>query len=246
MLNIADNLDHIHHRIQRITKIVGRISDDIVLLAVSKGQPAQAIRNAYELGQRHFGENYLQEALEKQQQLSDLTDICWHFIGPVQSNKTRKVAERFDWVHTVDRIKLAQRLSALRPESQAPINICLQVNINKEKSKSGLLAENVEDLAQSVLELPRVKLRGLMTIPQNNQTETGQHESFAAIAQLLTKLRNSSPQLATLDTLSMGMSADLEIAITEGATIIRVGTGIFGPRQTPQKIPEDNTDQLDS
>ncbi|MBL4566455.1 MAG: YggS family pyridoxal phosphate-dependent enzyme [Porticoccus sp.] len=233
MLNIADNLDHIHHRIQRITKIVGRISDDITLLAVSKGQPAQAIRNAYELGQRHFGENYLQEALEKQQQLSDLTDICWHFIGPVQSNKTRKVAERFDWVHTVDRIKLAQRLSALRPESQAPINICLQVNINKEKSKSGLLAEDVEDLAQSVLELPRVKLRGLMTIPQNNQTEIGQHESFTAVAQLLTKLRNSSPQLATLDTLSMGMSADLEIAITEGATIIRVGTGIFGPRQTP-------------
>jgi PLP dependent protein len=242
MLNIADNLDHIHHRIQRITKIVGRISDDITLLAVSKGQPAQAIRNAYELGQRHFGENYLQEALEKQQQLSDLTNICWHFIGPVQSNKTRKVAERFDWVHTVDRIKLAQRLSSLRPEDQAPINICLQVNINKEKSKSGLLAENVEGLAQSILELPQVKLRGLMAIPKNTQTETGQHESFATVAQLLSKLRNSSPQLATLDTLSMGMSADLEAAITEGATIIRVGTGIFGPRQTLQKILKDNTD----
>lgn len=231
MLNIADNLDHINHRIQRTARKSGRNPDDITLLAVSKGQPAQAIRSAYILGQRHFGENYLQEALEKQQHLSDLADICWHFIGPIQSNKTRKIAERFDWVHTVDRIKLAQRLSSLRSEDQAPLNICLQVNISKEKSKSGLLAENVEDLALRMTALPRINLRGLMAIPQNNPSETGQHKSFAAVAQLLSQLRNSSPQLATLDTLSMGMSADLETAITEGATIIRVGTAIFGPRQ---------------
>jgi pyridoxal phosphate enzyme (YggS family) len=237
MPNIADNLNHIHHRIQHITKNVGRNPDDITLLAVSKGQPTQAIRNAYELGQRHFGENYLQEALDKQQQLSDLTDICWHFIGPVQSNKTRKVAESFDWVHTVDRIKIATRLSTLRQNHQKPLNICLQVNINEEESKSGLLAEEVEDMASSIMALPRLRLRGLMAIPKGSSLVTEQQKSFASVAQLLSKIRNSSPQLATLDTLSMGMSADLEVAIAEGATIIRIGTAIFGPRQFPQKTP---------
>ena len=235
MPNIADNLNHIHHRIQHITKNVGRNPNDITILAVSKGQPAQAIRNAYELGHRHFGENYLQEALDKQQQLSDLTDICWHFIGPVQSNKTRKVAESFDWVHTVDRIKIAERLNTLRQSHQKPLNICLQVNINEEESKSGLLAREVENMAFSIMALPHLNLRGLMAIPQSSLSEAELHKSFAAITQLLSKLRNSSPQLATLDTLSMGMSADLEVAIAEGATMIRIGTAIFGPRQFPQK-----------
>jgi len=231
MPNIADNLKHIHHQIQRITKNVNRNPDEITLLAVSKGQPAEAIQNAYEQGQRHFGENYIQEALEKQQQLSDLTNIIWHFIGPIQSNKTRKVAENFDWVHSVDRIKVAERLNRLRNSHPHPLNICLQVNINTEESKSGLLVNEVEEVAHAVARLPNLKLRGLMAIPKNNQSDIEQHSSFAAVAQLLSNLRNSSPQLATLDTLSMGMSADLEAAIEEGATIVRIGTAIFGPRQ---------------
>lgn len=230
MPNITDNLKHIHHQIQQITKNVNRNPDDITLLAVSKGQPAEAIQNAYQQGQRHFGENYLQEALEKQQQLSELTNITWHFIGPIQSNKTRKVAENFDWVHSVDRIKVAERLNKLRNGHPIPLNVCLQVNINSEESKSGLLVNEIEAVAHIVAKLPNLKLRGLMAIPKNNQSDREQHASFKAVAHLLSNLRNSSPQLATLDTLSMGMSADLEAAIAEGATIIRIGTAIFGPR----------------
>jgi len=230
MPNIADNLKHIHHQIQQITKNVNRNPDEITLLAVSKGQPAEAIQKAYEQGQRHFGENYLQEALEKQQQLSDLTNITWHFIGPLQSNKTRKVAENFDWVHSVDRIKVAERLNRLRNGHSTPLNVCLQVNINNEESKSGLLVNEVGEVAHAVAKLPNLKLRGLMAIPKKNQSDSEQRASFKAVAQLLSKLKNGSPQLATLDTLSMGMSADLEAAIAEGATIVRVGTAIFGPR----------------
>jgi len=230
MPNIADNLKHIHHQIQQITKNVNRNPDEITLLAVSKGQPAEAIQKAYEQGQRHFGENYLQEALEKQQQLSDLTNITWHFIGPLQSNKTRKVAENFDWVHSVDRIKVAERLNRLRNSHPTPLNVCLQVNINNEESKSGLLVNEVGEVAHTVAKLPNLKLRGLMAIPKKNQSDSEQRASFKAVAQLLSKLKNGSPQLATLDTLSMGMSADLEAAIAEGATIVRVGTAIFGPR----------------
>jgi pyridoxal phosphate enzyme (YggS family) len=230
MPNIADNLKHIHHQIQQITKNVNRNPDEITLLAVSKGQPAEAIQKAYEQGQRHFGENYLQEALEKQQQLSDLTNITWHFIGPLQSNKTRKVAENFDWVHSVDRIKVAERLNRLRNGHPTPLNVCLQVNINNEESKSGLLVNEVGEVAHAVAKLPNLKLRGLMAIPKKNQSDSEQRASFKAVAQLLSKLKIGSPQLATLDTLSMGMSADLEAAIAEGATIVRVGTAIFGPR----------------
>lgn len=235
MLNIADNLNQIRQRISQTSKSVGRNPQDITLLAVSKGQSVQAIRNAYDAGQRHFGENYLQEALDKKQQLSDLTDICWHFIGPIQSNKTRKVAENFDWVHSVDRYRVAERLSTQRPDTKAPLNLCLQVNINHESSKAGLPADDIEALALEVQQLPKVNLCGLMAIPQNNQTNTERRNAFAAMAELLTKLKNASPQLVTLDTLSMGMSADLEAAITEGATIIRIGTAIFGPRQYPDK-----------
>lgn len=231
MPNIADNLNHIHQRIHQITKNVGRDPNDILLLAVSKGQSTTAIRQAYDAGQRHFGENYLQEALEKQQQLSELSDIIWHFIGPVQSNKTRKVAESFDWVHTVDRYKVAERLSTQRQHDKSPLNVCLQVNVSGEKSKSGLPMDDVDALAQAVKKLPNLALRGLMTIPKSHQTVEAQHRSFAAVSDLFTKLRNNSPELATFDTLSMGMSADLDIAIAEGATIIRVGTAIFGPRQ---------------
>jgi len=237
MHNIADNLKHIHRQIQQITKNVNRNSDEITLLAVSKGQPAEAIQNAYQQGQRHFGENYLQEALEKQQQLSGLTHITWHFIGPIQSNKTRKVAENFDWVHSVDRIKVAERLNKLRNAHadtlNTPLNVCLQVNIDAEESKSGLLVNEVEDVAHAVAKLPNLTLRGLMAIPKKSQSDSEQRASFKAVAQLLSKLKNGSPQLATLDTLSMGMSADLGSAIAEGATIVRVGTAIFGPRINP-------------
>ena len=232
MPNITDNLNQLHQRIQQTTKNVAQNPNDITLLAVSKGQTADAIQSAYELGQRHFGENYLQEALEKQQQLSELPDICWHFIGPIQSNKTRKVAKNFDWVHTVDRIKVAEGLNTARSGHLPPLNVCLQVNIDEEESKSGVSTSEVEELAHTVAKLPNLTLRGLMAIPQKDQSEEKQRASFASVAQLLSELKNSSPQLATLDTLSMGMSADLEAAIAEGATIIRVGTAIFGPRRS--------------
>jgi pyridoxal phosphate enzyme (YggS family) len=233
MNNIADNLNKIHQRFHQITKNVVRNHNVIILLAVSKGQSSQAIRQSYDAGQRHFGENYLQEALEKQQQLSDLADITWHFIGPVQSNKTRKVAESFDWVHSVDRYRVAERLSTQRQSDKPPLNLCLQVNINEEESKSGLRMDEVGTLAQTVMKLPHLTLRGLMAIPKAHQTIEEQHQSFAAVSALLTKLRNNSPELATLDTLSMGMSADLDIAIAEGSTVVRIGTAIFGPRQYP-------------
>lgn len=235
MPNIIDNLSLVYQKIDQFAKKVGRNSCDITLLAVSKGQPANAIRQAYALGLRDFGENYLQEALDKQRQLADLTDIRWHFIGPLQSNKTRKVAEQFDWVHSIDRIKVAKRLSTYRPEKSTPLNICLQVNIDDEESKSGIPIHQVEHLAQAMIELPNLKLRGLMAIPKNRHAVLKQQTPFATLAKLLSNIQSSSPQLSTLDTLSMGMSGDLEAAITEGATIIRIGTAIFGPRQTPRQ-----------
>ena len=231
MPNITDNLNQLYQRIQQITKNVNQSPNNITLLAVSKGQTADAIQSAYKLGQRHFGENYLQEALEKQEQLSELSDICWHFIGPIQSNKTRNIAKNFDWVHTVDRIKVAERLNTARSGHLSPLNVCLQVNIDDEESKSGVSTSEAEELAHAVTKLPNLRLRGLMAIPQKDQTEEKQRASFASVARLLSELKNNSPQLATLDTLSMGMSADLEAAIAEGATIIRVGTAIFGPRR---------------
>jgi len=231
MPNITDNLAHIHQQIANSAKNIGRNQRDITLLAVSKGQPASAIRQAYELGQRHFGENYLQEALEKQQQLADLDGIQWHFIGPVQSNKTRKVAENFDWVHSVDRLKIAERLNANRPNESSPLNICLQVNLDHEESKSGVSRNDVKDLALAITKLPKLTLRGLMAIPQGRHSASEQQKPFATLRQLLSELQHCSPQPATLDTLSMGMSGDMEAAIIEGSTMLRVGTAIFGPRQ---------------
>ncbi len=234
MPNIIDNLCRVHQQIDNAANKTGRHPRDITLLAVSKGQSSTAIREAYRQGQRHFGENYLQEALDKQQQLADLTDIHWHFIGPIQSNKTRKVAESFDWVHSIDRMKIAERLSAYRPDNNAPLNICLQVNIDSEESKSGLHAHQVENLAQAIIKLPNLKLRGLMAIPESRQAISEQKKSFAGLAKLLANLQSSSPQLSTLDTLSMGMSGDIEAAIIEGSTLVRVGSAIFGPRQHPR------------
>tara|TARA_B110000285_G_scaffold229367_1_gene293983 strand:+ start:221 stop:922 length:702 start_codon:yes stop_codon:yes gene_type:complete len=232
MINIPINLNNINCRIQQALATTGRCTKDIILVAASKGQSSEAIRIAYTLGQKHFGENYLQEALKKQQELSDLSDICWHFIGPLQSNKARKIAENFDWVHTIDKIKTAEKLSTSRPNSQPPLNVCIQVNISEEESKSGLSVEECSRVSTAVAALPRLNLRGLMTIPQNNVTEAEQRKIFKAMSKLLLKVRDSSLQLTTLDTLSMGMSSDLELALQEGATIIRVGSAIFGPRQS--------------
>ena len=207
----------------------GRAQDAAQLLAVSKTKPAAMIRQAWQLGQREFGENYLQEALEKQTQLADLDGIVWHFIGPLQSNKTRSVAEHFDWVHSVDRLKIAKRLSEQRPAHLAPLNICLQVNISHEESKAGVLPEALEALASEVATLPNLHLRGLMAIPAPAEEISAQRQPLAALREAFTALQISLPD-APLDTLSMGMSNDLEAAILEGATLVRLGTAIFGAR----------------
>lgn len=231
MPNIAENINCVTARIAAATKATDHNANNIALLAVSKGQPLSAIQQAYQQGLRRFGENYLQEALDKKNQLADLADIEWHFIGPVQSNKTRKVAENFDWLHTIDRIKVAKRLNEQRPQELAPLNVCVQVNINNEDNKAGVTPEALSEIAIAITKLPRLKLRGLMAIPKATSNIEEQRHAFAKLAKLLKQLQNLSPELATLDTLSMGMSGDLEAAIAEGATLIRIGTDIFGQRQ---------------
>ncbi|WP_444943335.1 YggS family pyridoxal phosphate-dependent enzyme [Microbulbifer sp. ZKSA006] len=225
---IVENLNAVGERIVTCCNNCDRNPAEITLLAVSKTRPAEDLRSAFAAGQRHFGENYLQEALEKQDALSDL-DIHWHFIGPLQSNKSRAVAERFHWMHTVDRLKIAQRLSAQRPAHIAPLNICLQVNIDGEQSKSGIAPQDLAALAAEVVRLPGLRLRGLMAIPAAREGAVEQREPFTRLAALLQGLRKQLPQ-QTLDTLSMGMSGDMEAAIACGATIVRIGTDIFGAR----------------
>ncbi len=227
MQNIADNLGKIHLQIRAAEANAHRAAGSVTLLAVSKTQPASALREAYAAGQTAFGENYLQEALEKIESLSDLK-ILWHFIGPLQSNKTRKVAENFAWVHSVDRLKLAERLSEQRPGHLPPLQICLQVNISQEQGKSGCAPESVIELARAIQPLPNITLRGLMAIPQATDNPQEQQQAFHALAELLKSLQNEFPEM---DTLSMGMSGDMEMAIAEGATIVRIGTAIFGARQ---------------
>lgn len=226
MQEISQQLQQVLQRIAQACQQVTRKTDEVQLLAVSKKQDVQAIRAAYVAGQRHFGENYVQEALEKVQQLSDL-DITWHLIGALQSNKTAEVAENFAWVHSIDRLKIAQRLSKQRPAHLSPLNICLQVNIDDQQTKSGCGVDEVESLVKEILLLPRVCLRGLMIIPQ-----AGNSQAFVQLAnlrqQLLATIPNLSPQV--FDTLSMGMSEDLEVAISAGSTMVRVGTAIFGQR----------------
>jgi len=202
----------------------------VTLIAVSKAKPASDIRAAFAAGQRCFGENYLQEALDKQQQLSDLA-LEWHFIGPIQSNKTQAIAKHFDWVHGVDRLKIAQRLNDARADNSALLNICLQVNISGEASKSGVAADQVIALAQQVVNLPHLKLRGLMTIPDPTLSEAELRQQYAAMRQLLQQLQQALPaQASALDTLSMGMSNDYTVAIQEGANMVRIGSAIFGAR----------------
>ncbi|MDX1796322.1 MAG: YggS family pyridoxal phosphate-dependent enzyme [Hydrogenovibrio sp.] len=202
----------------------------VSLLAVSKTKPIEDINQLAELGQRAFGENYLQEALEKIEQRPDLE---WHFIGPIQSNKTKPIAEHFNFVHSVDRFKIARRLSQQRPDTLPPLKILLEVNISGEDSKSGFSPQEVLDLAPEIAALPNLELRGLMAIPQRETDPEKQRAPFRQLRQLLEKLRDRLPN-EQLDTLSMGMSADLEAAIEEGATIVRIGTDIFGARDYGQ------------
>nr|WP_300315573.1 YggS family pyridoxal phosphate-dependent enzyme [Halomonas sp.] len=226
---IAESLSSARQRLSQALQDAGRNADDALLLAVSKTKPADMLREAYEHGQRNFGENYVQEAIDKQHRLSDIDDIVWHFIGPLQSNKTRDVASHFDWVHSVDREKIARRLSEQRPEEMGPLNICLQVNISSEASKSGVSLDELDELARQVAALPRLRLRGLMAIPAPASDPRQQREPFARLRQAFEHLRERLPD-APLDTLSMGMSDDMEAAVLEGATVVRLGTAIFGAR----------------
>lgn len=204
----------------------GRTVNDIQLLAVSKTFPAMALREAYQAGQRQFAESYLQEAQGKLATLQDLA-IEWHFIGPIQSNKTRIIAEHFAWVHSVDRLKIAERLSAQRPQHLPPLQLCLQVNISQEASKSGVSPDQLSELAQAIIQLPGLTLRGLMAIPAPSDDVAVQRAAFAQLRELKDQLNQQGLQL---DTLSMGMSHDFAAAIQEGATLIRVGSAIFGNR----------------
>lgn len=231
--SVADGLEKVRAHIREIAERAGRKPEDIRLLAASKTNPAERLREAFTAGQTIFGENYLQEALVKMAELTDLP-IEWHFIGPIQSNKTRRIAENFAWVHSVDRKKIADRLSKDRPESLPPLQICLQVNVSGEDSKSGVAPEEVADLAAHVVELPQLKLRGVMAIPELTKATALQRSQFQMLKEAYDRLKQSGHDL---DTISMGMSEDLEIAIQEGTTMVRIGTAIFGPRRYP--IPEE-------
>ena len=226
MQNIENNLARIKQQIEQAATDFDRKTSNISLLAVSKRKPASDLRSAYNCGQRDFGENFLQEAQQKMRELADL-DIVWHFIGPVQSNKTKALAESFDWVHCVDRVKIAQRLSNQRPESMPPLNICIQVNIDLEASKSGVAPNDITALAESIRHLPKIKLRGLMAIPAQHSDFESQREPFARLKQALHDLQQHG---LDCDTLSMGMSHDMQAAIAEGSTLVRIGTAIFGER----------------
>lgn len=227
MSTLADNLSAISARIASAAQAAGRDPASVRLLAVSKTKPASAIREIHAAGVCDFGENYLQEALTKQQALGDLP-LIWHFIGPIQSNKTKAIAEHFDWVHSVDRLKIAQRLSEQRPAGLAPLNICLQVNVSGEDSKSGCAPADLPALAKAVAALPNLRLRGLMAIPEPTDDRAAQEAAFATLRQLQEGLDLG------LDTLSMGMSHDLEAAIAQGATWVRIGTALFGARDYGQ------------
>ena len=227
MSTLASALQTVRARIDSTARAAGRDGSEIQLLAVSKAWPAPRLREAWQAGQRAFGENYAQEGVQKIGQLADL-NIAWHFIGPVQSNKTRALAENFAWVHSVDREKIAERLSAARPPDLPPLEVCLQVNVSGEVTKGGVAPADACALARAVAGLPRLRLRGLMAIPQLERDSEAQRKWFRMLREL--KDRIVAEGIA-LDTLSMGMSDDLEAAVLEGATIVRVGTAIFGPRR---------------
>lgn len=227
MSTIPESVAKVRARIREAAQASGRDPQSVQLLAVSKTKPASALREAFACGQRDFGENYLQEALAKQAELADL-ELTWHFIGPIQSNKTRAIAGHFAWVHAVDRLKIAQRLSEQRPTDLPPLNLCLQVNVSGEASKSGCAPAELAELARAVAELPNLRLRGLMAIPEPTDDPAAQRAAFARLRELKDGLG------LDLDTLSMGMSHDLEAAIAEGATWVRIGTALFGARDYGQ------------
>lgn len=228
MNTLSSRLQAIHARIDAAKSSIGR-NETVQLCAVSKAQTADKLRLAYAAGQRIFGENYLQEALEKQAQLNDC-EIEWHFIGPIQSNKTQPIAQHFDWVQSVDRLKIAQRLSNARRPDQPALNICLQVNSSQEASKSGASLDELMTLATAVAALPHLKLRGIMAIPAPSQTIVAQRAQFHVVKQLFDRLNQAG---FALDTLSIGMSDDFEAAIIEGATLVRIGSALFGARMAP-------------
>lgn len=230
MNNIKQNFSLITTQIRQAETAYHRPSGSVQLLAVSKTKSAAEIAQAYQVGQRHFGENYLQEALTKQQQLTAF-QISWHFIGPIQSNKTRAIATHFQWVHSVDRLKIAQRLSEQRPAHLPALNICLQVNISDEESKSGLALADLAELIAQVKQLPNLRLRGVMAIPAPQTDYELQCLPYRTIYQAVSALN-----LPDLDTFSFGMSGDLVAAIAEGATLVRVGTALFGSRNYPSRI----------
>ncbi len=230
MSTIAQNLQAVDASIVAAAAAAERPRSAITLLAVSKTFPFEAVLEAVAAGQRAFGENYLQEAVEKIAAVAGALPgaaLEWHFIGPIQSNKTRPIASHFDWVHTVERLKIAQRLSEQRPAGMGPLNICLQVNISGEASKSGVAPAQLEELAHGVASLPNLRLRGLMAIPEAESDLSKQHAAFARVRVLFEQLRAGG---LALDTLSMGMSGDMQAAIAEGATIVRIGSAIFGAR----------------
>ncbi|KGQ46723.1 YggS family pyridoxal phosphate-dependent enzyme [Gallibacterium anatis] len=225
-MEIAQNLAHIRQQIADCHP-----TQEVTLLAVSKTKPFADILKAYHAGQRQFGENYVQEGVEKIQlaQQQNLNDITWHLIGPLQSNKTRIVAEHFDWVQTIDRVKIAERLSQQRPDHLQPLQVLIQINISDENSKSGIVPQQMEELAQQIINLPKLQLRGLMAIPAPTEDINQQTVVFNQMKVLLQQLQQRFPQ-QKIDTLSMGMTDDMQTAITCGSTIVRIGTAIFGKR----------------
>ena len=229
MPTIQENITAVQKRLQQAASDAGRNPAEIQLLAVSKTRNIAQISQAITAGVFCFGENYLQEAMDKIDQLDD-SRLDWHFIGPLQSNKTRQAAENFAWVHTVDRVKIAQRLSAQRPNDMPALNICLQINIDNEESKSGFNRDQAVEVAATIAQLPKLKLRGLMAIPKPRTVYKEQRQAFAQLRVLMEQINSTLDNCHKLDTLSMGMSADLEAAVAEGATLVRVGTDIFGAR----------------
>lgn len=224
--NLPERVLEVRQRVARAAARAGRSAQSVTLLAVTKAQPAEVVRAAADLGLTQFGESYLQEALEKLDALQDRS-LTWHFVGRIQANKTRGLAERFAWVHAVDRLKIAQRLAEQRPHHAPPLNVCLQVRLGDEAGKGGIAAGELPALARAVAQLPRLKLRGLMCIPPEESEVARQHAWFRELRRLYDALNAGG---AALDTLSMGMSGDFEAAIEEGATIVRIGTALFGAR----------------
>jgi len=224
MLELAERFQHVHSQIRHALSIAGRPKDSVQLLAVSKTKPSRDIAGLYWLGQRHFAESYMQEALEKQQKLAGF-NITWHFIGPIQSNKTKLIASQFSWVHSVDRLKIAQRLSEQRHANLPPLNICLQVNISNENSKSGVSLVELPELVAAVSQLPNLRLRGVMAIPEPESNYHRQRQPFRQLFEAVMQLNRPE-----LDSCSWGMSGDLKAAIMEGSTMVRIGTALFGER----------------